>query len=297
MVWCGQMMNNSFTKDDTLVVKGTALLAMMWHHCFYPGRFEKYAVSFWPLTQSQAVNFAVFLKICVSLFAFVSGYGLEISLQKSFGDGGRISGEKVSRWIGGRYVRSFSGYWIIVLLVWLITSVIEGLPAKIYFRKSVWVGLFNMVVDFLGLGQLMGTPMMISTWWYMSAAFAFIVAAPMMFILIHRMGGFFCLAMLAILPRIGGYTYTGGTDFFLFFPVFCIGMVFARYDGFGRIVKWTASGKFRQPAAVALFGCAAVICYKLSYFLPTDQFGDIEYDYFVPVYVVLIFLTVRWLSF
>ena len=62
-----------FTKVDSLVIKGVALLAMMWHHCFLSDRADGYDISYWPLSHGQVIQIASFLKICVPLFAFVSG--------------------------------------------------------------------------------------------------------------------------------------------------------------------------------------------------------------------------------
>lgn len=44
------------------MIKGAAILMMMWHHCFLKGRYEKYAISFWPLSESQVVHVASFSK-------------------------------------------------------------------------------------------------------------------------------------------------------------------------------------------------------------------------------------------
>ena len=72
-------MHTGFSKNDTLTVKGVAILIMMWHHCFLAGRFENFNILTWPLSYGHFTTIASFFKICVSLFAFVSGYGLNLS--------------------------------------------------------------------------------------------------------------------------------------------------------------------------------------------------------------------------
>ena len=283
-------MSNSLSKNDSLVIKGVALLAMMWHHCFLTGRFDGFVISFWPLTQGQVENIAAFSKICVSLFAFVSGYGLCASLQNTFRKEGYTS-SKVSNWVLIRYIKSFSGYWLIVVLAWIVTALIDMRPGKIYFSGSVLMGIFYMVIDLLGLGQLFGTPMMIGTWWYMSAAFVFIIMAPLLNRLLARFGGIICLAVLLIFPRIGGVTYPGTIDFYTFLPVFCIGMIFYRNDVFGKINRWISEGGFHHAAAVLVSAAVTVLFYKLSYHMGNGDFWDFKYDLFVAVYVVLIYLT------
>ena len=281
----------SLTKNDSLVIKGVAILAMMWHHCFLSGRFDGFVIAFAPLTQGQAENIAAFCKICVSLFAFVSGYGLCASLQSTFRKD-EYTSSKVSNWVLIRYIKSFSGYWFIVVLAWIVTALIDMRPGKVYFSGSVIRGVFNMVVDLLGLGQLFDTPMMVGTWWYMSAAFVFIVTAPILNMLLERFGGIVCLAILLIFPRIGGVSYPGAVDFYTFLPVFCIGMIFYRENAFGRISRWVSGRKSHYAAAVLLSAVATALCYKLSFHMGNGKFWDFKYDLFAAVYVVLIYLTV-----
>lgn len=282
--------NSSLSKKDSLVIKGIAVLAMMWHHCFLPGRFDNFVISFWPLTQGQVENIAAFSKICVSLFAFVSGYGLYASLRNTFPKEDYTSAN-VSKWVLVRYIKSFSGYWFIVVLVWIATALIDMRPGKIYFSKSVYMGVFHMITDLLGVGQLFGTPMMVGTWWYMSAAFVFIIVAPLLYRLLLRFGGMVCLAILMIIPRIGGIEYPGTIDFYTFLPVFCLGMIFGQDDIFGRISRWANERQAHYIIAVLCSAVAAVLCYKLSYHMGNGQFWDFKYDLFVAVYVVLIYLS------
>ena len=282
--------SSGLSRKDSLVIKGVALLAMMWHHCFLSGRFDGFMISFLPLTQGQVENIAAFSKICVSLFAFVSGYGLCASLQNLFQEE-EFSSKKVSKWVLTRYIKSFSGYWLIVVLAWIVTALIDMRPGKIYFTGSAYMGVFHMVTDLLGIGQLLGTPMLVGTWWYMSAAFVFIITAPLLYWMLRHFGGIVCLATLMIIPRIGGAAYPGTIDFYTFLPVFCIGMIFYRNDIFGRVSSWICRGKVHYTAAVLISVFATAVCYKLSYHMGNGQFWDFKYDLFVAVYVVLIYLT------
>ena len=77
-------LKGSFTKEDSLCLKGVAILFMVLHHCFCSvDRFEAYTVNFAPFSQDFAVDFCNYLKICVSMFAFITGYGLYLSAKKS----------------------------------------------------------------------------------------------------------------------------------------------------------------------------------------------------------------------
>ena len=50
---------------------------LLFHHLYCStGRFDGYAVSFFPFSEESIVELALLFKNCVSIFAFISGYGL-----------------------------------------------------------------------------------------------------------------------------------------------------------------------------------------------------------------------------
>ena len=68
------------TKNDSLRLKGVAMLMMLFHHLYCDvSRFDGYVIDFAPFGQDAVVGVAFFFKLCVSIFAFVSGYGLLMS--------------------------------------------------------------------------------------------------------------------------------------------------------------------------------------------------------------------------
>ena len=70
------------SKTDSGALKGTGILIMLFHHLFLAGRFDGFEISFWPFSAAQITHIASFCKICVSLFAFISGYGLILSYRR-----------------------------------------------------------------------------------------------------------------------------------------------------------------------------------------------------------------------
>ena len=65
-------MTYSISKDNTLALKGIAIVAMLLHHLFYT--HSEYGVS---VQQIGLIG-----KVCVALFLFLSGYGLTIQYGK-----------------------------------------------------------------------------------------------------------------------------------------------------------------------------------------------------------------------
>ena len=70
-------MTNGLKKEDSAALKGLAVLLLIFHHCYrLADRIERYQVDLCGLTTEQLVAIAECCKICVAIFAFVSGYGL-----------------------------------------------------------------------------------------------------------------------------------------------------------------------------------------------------------------------------
>ena len=276
------MQKYTFSKENSLALKGTAILMMMWHHCFLIGRFEKYSISFWPMTEGQVVCIADFLKICVSLFAFISGYGLYRTWTAA-----QQKEQSTSRWIYERLVRTLSSYWFVIVLAWLVCTFLDNRPYRIYnFATSILLGIWNMIVDFLGLTNLVGGVQLNPTWWYMSAAVVFIVLFPLIVKAFKGVGCFCTLGIILILPRISD-GYPGGINFYSFLPVFCIGMIFARYDFFaiwGRL--WSNRTIYIQVSKLIIMLAGLLIIYKLFPLMDVEKWWDVKWNLF-PILVII----------
>ena len=78
-------MNTQFSKKDTNIVKGVAIIAMLFHHCYVTNiNFKAHGVSFAPLSKGTVVTLSLWAKVCVGIFVFLSAYGITISLKKLY---------------------------------------------------------------------------------------------------------------------------------------------------------------------------------------------------------------------
>ena len=282
-------MTKRFTKNDSLAVKGTAILILLWHHCFLEGRYPGTGMSFFPFTESQVVNIAYFFKICVSIFAFISGFGLYQSLRKTAEVPG--TSRSVTKWYLQRYVKSFSGFWLIVVLVWILEQAIDGRTAAAYFQEGRLRGICYMLFQILGLSNLFGTPTIQWEWWYMTAALVFIILAPVFYYGLDKIGSIGCMAVMLLFPRCFGQ-YPGGMHFLSFVPAFLLGMIFAKEELFSKLEgRINGSGK-RLCAGILLFVVLTFACYKITMALPRQKFWDLELGLMPGIYITLIYLTV-----
>lgn len=263
-----------------------AILMMLLFHCFSQGLFENHTINFWPLAQSQVVNVAGFCKVCVSLFVFVSGYGLYLSYQK-------LKNEKryPTGWVLEKLIRTLSGYWFILILAWIVCTLLDRRPYQVYgFETSAFLGVWNMCVEFLGLTKLTGGKLLNSHWWYMSAAVAFVVLLPLICAGFEKVGSLCTVGAILIFPRITT-GYPGGTNFLSFLPIFCFGMIFARYDLFRKWRQFWSQRRAGPAVNAAKFAVMLLlvgVSYKLYYHLPMGMWWDVKFNVF-PLLLILFF--------
>ena len=102
-------MTNGLKKEDSAALKGLAVLLLIFHHCYrLADRIERYQVDLCGLTTEQLVAIAECCKICVAIFAFVSGYGLMYGYSAKMKNKEKYA---VSEWISGHLLSTMSGFW------------------------------------------------------------------------------------------------------------------------------------------------------------------------------------------
>lgn len=67
----------SFTPNETAIMKGCAVMAMLFHHLFY--EHPEYGFFTYQLS--------LICKVCVAIFVFLSGYGLSVNYKNVIGGG------------------------------------------------------------------------------------------------------------------------------------------------------------------------------------------------------------------
>ena len=101
-----KMEAQGITKEQSACLQGVAILLMIHHHFFNDLSIYGEALSFW--NPAVAVRVAWFGKICVGVFAFVSGYGTCKVLKKS--------GESSLRVCSRQVLYLLLRYWCVLIL-------------------------------------------------------------------------------------------------------------------------------------------------------------------------------------
>lgn len=266
-----------FDKNTSLGLKGVAILLMLLHHNFsIRSLSDKYAISFFPFRKEWILNMADMSKICVSIFAFISGYGLYLSYKKS-----RIDSKK---WIFCRYVKTFSGYWFIWILSCVITQMINGRYTIKFGNSNIWQMVADSVIDFLGLANLFGTPTLNGTWWYMSAAAVFIFLVPVLVKYekdLWLIAGGSVIIWRMILQAAGGNAFPGTISVYAFLLPYLLGMIFAK-NNYVEMIMNNKGKKLRLFLEIFLL----MISYKIYVNISTETYWEIKWG-LIPLLVIL----------
>ena len=143
-VFLSKIANMKFTKENTLQLKGIAVIFLLYHHLFNsPSMYQNFEVSFFPLTERIVNLLSWFGKNCVSFFCiFISvwsrGILYETVRKKGAADG----------WIKRRLLKLYKGYWFVFVGAFFICSIIDRMPIKVYMKSH---GIANIIIGYVGI--------------------------------------------------------------------------------------------------------------------------------------------------
>lgn len=220
-----------FDKRLSNEVKGIAIILMLMHHLFgcLVVLCEKYGVVANPFSWENLYTFCVHAKVCVSMYVFITAYGITISYNSLLKNKviNKIELEKFSL---DRYVKLFFNYGFIWMLA-IITSPLRDVSlSEIYGEGNK--GVMYAIIDAMGFASFFGSPTLNETWWYMTLAFLLIFMVP---VLIKSYKS--CGILLVVISAY--FTYLGVNDSAFTRYLFCImmGILFAEENIFERVKR------------------------------------------------------------
>lgn len=250
-------MENGITKRQSAVLQGVAIWLMAYHHMFL--QVTTYETVF-PFLQPEVVlRIAWFCKICVGIYAFVSGYGLYYGMKKlpreRFFERLRAEYSYVLR----RILRLYGKLWL-VLLFYL--GYAAGIRREAIIQGELWGNITAFNPSYNG------------AWWYVEQYAKMLLLLPLFDLFLTRFDGtaekkkkgvFYALTFILVLAAVLiGWQETGEVwlwpaavlDWFrpVFLAVFIVGYLMARFRAYERWdalwKKWL--GKREKPAALCL---------------------------------------------
>lgn len=275
---------NIFNHDASLSLKGIAIIMLLFHHIFRSADcYEGFAISFFPFAEIQVNTLAEDLRICVPIFAFISGYGLFLNYKKKY------RGCNASNWCLYRYIKTFSGYWFVWMLVAVLFQIINGRTFNILLENGKYTGFVYALIDFSGLARLFDTPTLCGTWWYMSAAFTFIIITPLIYL--FRKNLLLVLLAFVVFPRVifgrsGESIYLGSVAIYTHMTSFMLGAIFARHKLFDWWLGLGCKDKAIKAYKLITELWLIVIGYMFFNNIPRDRFWEYHFGFY-PVLIIL----------
>lgn len=191
----------NFSKKDTLTIKGLAILFMFAFHCFSSTeRMLGMNVNFFPLTEKMGMYISNQLNICVSIFLFLSVYGMTVSAKSKYKDF-QMSRIECTEFVLDRYIKLMATFWIPLLFCELGSVLLNPSSFSAYGDSANQIsgGIF---LEFFGLSELFSVPKHIGTWWYISLAVLTIFILPLLWRLHKKYGCIVLLGLFIIIPPI-----------------------------------------------------------------------------------------------
>ena len=156
----------SLTLQDTEILKGIAVLLLLFHHLFLEGvGFDDLYVGQIPLMQT----FGAQSKLCVAIFVFLSGYGLTAGAIKTGGIPNLLA------FYRKRYVKLMVNFW----LIWLLFVPVGVLAFNRTFPDVY--GEHYIIRIFTDLLGVCSTSSYNPTWWFYGCIICLYILFPFLY--------------------------------------------------------------------------------------------------------------------
>lgn len=219
-----------FSKDDTLLMKGFAIIFLCCYHCFSDySRLSGVDVNFFPLSQKTGIYISESLNLCVGMFAFLSVYGMTLTLKGKKIDLALSIKEKL-QFVTGRYIGLIGGFLIPFFFCHIVSAILSYDP----YGEGVVNHVCNFILDMLGVSKFFDTPLMTETWWYMSLAVLFIIVFPFV-IDIYRKYSVLIIPLVAAFLLLSVDHIENMNRWLFIIP---LGVCFADLDWFQKLYQW-----------------------------------------------------------
>lgn len=192
----------TLSKQDTSVLKGVAIIAMLCHHV-YTCQPEWVATYPYWLTMLGVLG-----KVCVAIFLFCSGYGLATQYEKMLCKTSDTKA-KIYRtliFIFKRFVKFYSSYWFVFLIFVPITIFFFDRPLSAAYGENVNV-IKRLFFDILGVQGFQSYNI---TWWFNKLIILFYLLFPIFFIAIKKtkwVGLLCCFILMRLANKLGVVNY------------------------------------------------------------------------------------------
>lgn len=222
----------ALTKQDTAVLKGIAIMAMLMHHLWGcpPAGVEPY---------TGVLGFLGSVgKVCVAMFLFCSGYGLSAGYSRLIEDC-RLNTEdwmnevkETLKFLAKRFVKFYAGYWPIFLI--FVPISIFGFGRTLIDAYGTDSNMYQcLMYDVLGIGGFQSYNI---TWWFNALIIGLYLLFPAIYLL-SRKSPWLLLVLSLLMVRLGGRGWGGMLPVFMLYQMpFVLGILWKKWEGVGEVL-------------------------------------------------------------
>ena len=179
-------------------LKGVAVVILLFHHCFLrPNRYEGHTLKL--ILPEYYLNYlASFGKICVSLFVFVSAYGLTKKLMSLDKKQTVPYTEGAGKVVGTRLVKLLGNFMFVFICIVLACAVLNASVLTNCYGTKFPDNAEYFLLDMFGLANYLDTPSLKATFWYYGLAIFIVLAVPLLYLLLKKLDSFLFMAFMVI---------------------------------------------------------------------------------------------------
>lgn len=255
-----------FSKEDTLMIKGVAILMLLFYHLFYyEPMFLEYNVIFAPFELQTIMKGSRVFNICVSIFLFLSVYGIYKGYEKIETQKGSMLTGNDFLWLSlKRYFSLMIGYLAVFISVLVFFSWdMDVLSAY----GSGFRGGYYFLLDLLGLSKFFGFDCLNGSWWYLQVAIIIIFVMPFLYKAFQKWE-YYMIPVLILLPYVFSVDYITNK----YRITVLLALVCARYDLLEKLIQWDCNG--RKAIAYGVKGVITLVSTGIFWFLRQYE-GDL----------------------
>ena len=269
----------ALSKQDTSVMKGIAIIAMLCHHVYtcQPDWVEAYPFI---LTTMGELG-----KVCVAMFLFCSGYGLAVQYNKVIEQKTSYANRFRSTvvFVLKRLLKFYFAYWFIFLIFVPITIICFDRPLSAAYGENVnvWKGLFW---DLLGV---QGFSSYNITWWFNKLIILFYFLFPILYAFVKSakwLGLLASFIAMRFANKLGVFNYY---EMFLWQFPFVLGIAWTIYqDKISCLSRFVAQHALWIKVGLVLLLIIGVL-QRLYGLIPFGHIVGIRFDGFLTILILL----------
>lgn len=272
--------HNIFTLSlqDTSVIKGIAIVAMICHHVFqYPSHGVEYTGVLYAI--------GVLGKVCVALFLFCSGYGLTVQYQKRVCESSTGWWDNVInsiRFVLNRLAKFYASYWPVFVVFVPITIFCFDRSLVDAYGENMNV-VKRLVYDFMGL---QGWKSYNTTWWFNKLIIILYLVFPLMYHIIRKLPWTALVISCLLMWNYNRIHWVSFSDILIYQFPFVLGILWnMKEDAMNMVSEWVK--RYKYIALLILLTMVGVCIVHRLYGVIPSLVTETQFDGFFALCIVL----------